>query len=271
MSIEILQCLNLKIFLSSTSIIMIIQRPSIEFTDDGRLYVSWITTEKVEGIQIAVAHDSQFIQNVVQFVLPENASTCVLNIGRGSWYIRIGGWSGHDMKGIVKWSGILGPFHLESSIDPIQPLQNKKTIIKSKELENGYRLIDGKSEKKLYVIELSTDTMFLASNTKNFYLQDIGIGEVDVVGLLPETSYSLRYSILNEVPTDCMIMIPKGNTIEGVKAKVIKYRTPDIRASSDRTQMKSDLRILEEIKSKPTVRFSSYAEYIRYISAKSIH
>lgn len=250
---------------------MIIQNPSISFTDDGRLYASWITMEKVEAIQIAVAHDSQFIQNVVQFGLPENTSNCILNLGRGSWYIRIGGWSGNQLKGIVKWSGILGPFLLESPNDPIQPPLSQFTITKSKEIDNGYRLISGNPHTKMYVIELSTDSQFPASDTKTLYLQDVGIGEVDVFGLLPATSYSIRYSILNEVPMRSMIILPKGKTIDGVKARIIKYETTDIRSSSDRTQMKSDLRILEDLKTKPTARFSSYADYVRYIATKSTH
>lgn len=227
--------------------------------------------DKVQAIQIAVAHDSQFVENVVQFALPNTASTCVLNLGRGSWYIRIGGWSGNELKGTVKWSGILGPFALESPNNPIQPSQSKFIITSAKELENGYRLISGKPYQKIYVIEFSTERQFPASETKTIYLQDVGVGEVDINGLLPSTKYSIRYSILNEFPTSSMVMIPKGNTIEGVKTKVTKYDATDIRTSSDRTQMKSDLRILEDLKTKPTVRFSSYADYVRYIATKSAH
>lgn len=250
---------------------MIIQSPSIEFTDDGRLYASWTTMDKVQAIQIAAALDSQFQQNVVQFVLPESASTCVLNLGRGSWYIRIGGWSGTELKGTVKWSGILGPFALENPNDPIQSPQSKFTITSTKELVNGYRLFAGKPIQKMYVIELSTEKQFPASETKTLYLQDVGIGEVDIGGLLPSTSYCIRYSILNEVPTSSMVMIPRGNTLEGIKTKVTKYDATDIRTSSDRTQMKSDLRMVEDLKTKPTVRFSSYADYVRYIATKSNH
>lgn len=246
---------------------MEIQSFSVEVIEKSKFQLSWITMFKVQAIQVAIAQDSEFLTNCYNFLLPESAPGCILDVGTGSWFIRVGAWVGDEKYGHVKWSGILGPYSCAST-KISTPKTSNYTIKKTQQIESGVRLYTLNPDPNWMYVEISNDLKFSASNTRCRYLSDWGKGYIDVEGLHEKEVYTLRYVPFSNYPTNKMVELPQGKTIQNIKP-LSPQRFADHITTGAQAQRKSDLRILQEARDNPNLRFLSGGDYARHLAMQN--
>jgi hypothetical protein len=249
---------------------MEIQSLSCAVAHDKRLHLTWTTMIQVRAIQISVAQNLEFTQATHNFLLPEAAPSCILDLGKGSWFIRVGAWIGDSPGGIVKWSGTIGPVTITDSHDAITEKQSPYFIKTSKEIENGYRLFTANVNPNYMYVEVSDDSKFPAGTTKSFFMYDWGSGHIDVKPLNENLIYYVRYVPFLGYPTNSMVSLPTGNIIENVRALPSRVII-DHNTTVFHTQKKADLSLLQELKHRPNMRFTSQSDYLRYKAAKNMY
>ena len=225
---------------------------------------------KVQAIQISIAKDSQFTNSTYNFLLPEESSQCIIDIGKGSWYFRIGAWIGNQNTGSVKWSGVAGPIYIDSTKEPTVPKQSSFLIKKAKPIENGCRLFTKNPNPNYFYVEVSENPDFPFSETKSYYIYDWGSGFFDVKPLLDSITYNIRYVLFPGYPKEKFIELPKGSIIHNIKP-LGPQRFADHMTNTAQVKKRADLILLEEAKEKPNMRFATQAEYLRYMAARMTH
>lgn len=237
---------------------------------DNRLQLLWTTMVKVQTIQVSIAKDSLFLQNTYSILLPEESSGCILDVGKGIWYFRIGAWIGNEHSGTVKWSGVAGPVEIQSTKNSIVPKQSSYRIKKAKPIENGVRLFTNNPNPNYFFVEISENSGFPSSETKCVYMYDWGSGFFDIKPLLETLTYNIRYAPFPGYPKGKMIELPTGNKELNLKP-LGPQKFADQKTNTAQVQKRADLRLLEEAKEKPNMRFSSQGDYLRYMAARMTH
>lgn len=237
--------------------------------EKSKFQLLWITMFKVQAIQVAIGQDSEFKTVSYNFLLPESAPGCILDVGTGSWFVRVGAWVGDEKDGSVKWSGILGPYSCAST-KVSSPKSSNYTIKKTQRIENGVRLYTLNPDPNWMYVEISKDSSFPASNTRCRYIYDWGKGFVDIDELHEVETYNVRSVPFSGYPTDKMVELPRGTIIQNIKP-LPPQKFADYKTNGAQTQRKADLRILQEARDNPNLRFLSGADYARHLATRISH
>ena len=232
---------------------------------DQKLQVKWDLFFDTKVITINVANDSEFTINARYLSIPK-ASSATLDVGQGSWYVRIACWVSSPKtpsEGALEWSGIVGPIHIVTQ-KPILPLIRRNiTIHYNQSIVGGIRLHTGKYENYYAILQYSTGN-FEASSTKTLYTYDPSRGYVDVIGLLKQYTYNVRIAHFGALPTT-VHQLSDWITIRNKQATILQKPLD----GTDLSKTKSDLVILNDTSEKRGIRFSSGTERANYLAAKA--
>jgi hypothetical protein len=151
--------------------------PFLEFAApyEGKLRLSWIAPAfDTRAMFVAVAEDAEFTMNRRIFILPLVAEA-ILTVGSGAWYTCVGAAHGTPEQGVVSWSGVHGPIHIETTdTQPATPAASL-SILHSKPVDRGYRFHTGKPEPHVIVFEMGlaadVGTRFPMGKTKWKWVQ----------------------------------------------------------------------------------------------------
>lgn len=230
--------------------------------------ISWEIVGNPLAISVQFASDAEFTKNIKTFVIPTGPGAW-LDIGNGSWFFRIGSWFGKPDYGVITWTPTYGPIAIISQKMPIKLKSPTLSVLHASSIVEGIRIHTGINTRMYAIIEYSMDSRFPSGATKTLYALDWGRGYFDIHDLEALTKYSVRIATFigsrSELPSDSIIMIEPYQAFHG---KIpMKAAKPLI--SSTQTSSKADDAILREIENTPNPRFSSHADYMRYITAKT--
>jgi hypothetical protein len=234
--------------------------------DQGKLRLSWMAPCDTRAIFIAVAEDAEFTVNRRIFVLPLVAEA-ILTVGNGVWYVCVGAAEGKPEQGVVTWSGIHGPIHVETTdAQPTLPTSSLP-ILHHMAVASAYRFHTGKPDPHVIVFEMgfATDvgTRFPLAKTKWKWVAEKGYtGWTDCWGLSYPETYAIRVSTFDAFPTR-PILLGAGK----VFPKVVCARTPFHRSLEDKQNTQGDGILLRQRKVDPNMKFSSHGEYLRFQAA----
>ena len=221
-------------------------------------------------ISIQLAFDSNFTKNMNHFVIPTSASSVNLDVGQGAWFFRFGTWIGKDLAGDVTWSPTYGPANVICTKPFILPPPPNITIHHSFPIGEGIRFISNTVVKSIICVEICKDSNgFEANNTVMKYYVDWGDGGFDLRGLDPLNSFALRVtkfpSNYSEFPKTNLFHMPAGALI-GSKRPLRAQRHKDTLAM---TETRGDSAVLRDIADQRRIKFSSQADYLRFLAAKT--
>jgi len=235
-------------------------------TGDNKLTISWAVYADVQALSINLANNSEFTENMRHFVIP-NVTSVSLDIGAGTWYIRIGAWIGEPTHGTIEWSTIHGPVQF-NSIRPLLadiPFNSKDLpILHKQSILNGVRIHLGFEIPNYILIAMSEATELPMSATK--YRYALSKEYIDWEGLLHPTLYSIRvYRVGLELPSNIIIQLDQGRTFHGLQCS----RPLQHSESSSKTASRYESALIRDNDGKTNLRFSSYDDYMRYKIAKA--
>ena len=252
---------------------MEIQTIQCNITQDQKLAMSWMTMVRVRAIQISVSNTSTFTKNTHNYLLPEQANMCVLDIGNGSWFLRIGAWvnsESTETTGSVKWSGIIGPIVIQNSNTTLSESVSAYSVPATNRIENGYRLITNKSNPNYIYIEVSKDTAFSCTETKYLFMYDWGAGKFDIPNLDALYTYSIRYTPFNGYPRNSMVKLPLGTVV--LNCKPLSTQPTDVfKTNVAYVKKKEEQVFVQEMREKPIQKFGSHSDYLRFKTARLTH
>jgi hypothetical protein len=235
------------------------------------LQISWgLFATDPRAISIQVATDANFTKNYAHFVLPTMASSVGLDLGAGTWFYRLGVWSGKDHEGSVDWTATYGPAAISCAKPTFAAPAPVVSVLHSYPTPGGIRLATNISEKTLVCLEICKGSAgFEANNTTMRYVLNWGNGTVDVAPLDPANSYSVRISRFPTTPaafpSTALYTMPAG-------AIVRMARPLRVARHGDGHQMAAahaGAAMLKEAAERPTMRFPSQAAYMRYLASKT--
>lgn len=264
-----------------------------------KLVLTWELFTECLALSIQIASDTEFTKNSRTFAIPSvlkdkkrvPVQGITLDTGPNMWFVRIGCWLGNEKRGVINWSGIVGPFLVISKKSIVPARMSPLRITRTQPLVNGIRLFTGYTGECYSIIEYSDDKL-LASTTKTIYSFDMRYGYIDCLDLVSdfspaqfsgirepsswvpaapmgEKTYNIRLSTfadnINLMPVGSVKQMAEGVVVRGVKPSSA-IRPHD---TSDRTILKADAAILREASHKNVVRFSSQADYTAYLAAKA--
>jgi hypothetical protein len=243
-----------------------------EKTPDERLSLQWKTFGSPIAISIQVALDPEFTQQTRTFVLDKSIQTCVLDIGKGQWFYRLGAWIGVETEGIIDWSGIYGPVSLlqsNKSYIPLAPFPALITAIKP--AYNGFDIHTDLYKPYYMIASLTTQEDFRASHLKTYYKRDWGNACVQLTNLDPVPTYSLQLQMLSG--TNKASFPTKTNIDLLTEAYIVKNKkagTP-VKASSatEQTRYAADRALLIDAAGRNRPVFKSQTEYLQYKAARA--
>ena len=252
---------------------MEIQNIHCHITQDQKIALSWLTMVKVRAIHISISNTSIFTKNTHNYLLPEQANTCVLDVGNGNWYLRIGAWVSSEISeiiGTVKWSGIVGPLEIKNSQTVLSQLTSSYSVPATNQLENGYRLLTNKSNPNYMYIEVSQNSEFPCTETKYLFMYDWGAGKFDVPNLDALYTYSIRYTPFQGYPRNSMVKLPIGVILSNCKP-MSTQPTDVFKTNVAYVKKKEEQIFVQEMREKPIQKFGSHSEYLRFKTARLIH
>jgi hypothetical protein len=230
-----------------------------------KLAIRWMVLAPAHAISICIARNSEFTDTLRHFVIPVVPSI-LLDTGGGTWYIRLGLWTGTATNGTIEWTAAYGPI-VVSSVKPVVPtVPMMLPIIHKQAIQFGMRFFTGLTSPYYVLFETSLQPSFPASATKYSYVMDDRRGHVDCIGLRHDEAFSVRINILSpdsdRLPTDSVQQVCDGKALHGVRcARPLRH----VGAMT----IKSDNVILHDAKTRPHMRFSSHRDYLRFTAAKA--
>ena len=232
------------------------------------LTVMWETMVEAHAISVCVARDSNFTDTLRHFVVPV-VNSVSLDVGQGTWYIRVGAWVGDTMNGVIEWSDIYGPFTAMTTKRIVPMGTNVLPIIHKQAIQHGIRIHTGVMAPYYALFEVSDNPNFPASSTRFRYMFDPSRGYVDGMGLLYPNTYSIRFSTFGPVntvfPKDSVQVVGAGRVLHRVQC-ARHIRPTDSTAKSIGS---SDKALLIEAKERGPPRFTSHSDYLRFQAAKA--
>jgi hypothetical protein len=245
---------------------MSIQNIRCTVTHEQTLCIEYKLFTEVSTLSVCLAKDSEFTDTVRHFVYP-NKQSVTIDIGCGTWYIRIGSWEGTDTKGTIEWSSIYGPITIDSpkpALPDIPFVSADLPILHKQNVLGGIRLHTGLEQPQYIVMSLSEDAKFPASLTKFRYakIRDV----IEWIGFIYPNIYNLKLQSLGStLPTDSIHTMNCGYTFHRLQC-VRPLRPGD---SGLQTASRSESVLLRDNEGKSNVHFSSYNDYIRYKAGKA--
>lgn len=233
-----------------------------------KLDIRWVTFAQAHAISICVANNSEFTENLRHFVLPDVTSV-QLDVGPGSWYVRLGTWSGTVNSGSIDWSNACGPITIVSSKPVVPTVPFTLPVIHKQAIQHGVRIFTGVLTPYYVLFETTETHMFSASTTAYKYVLDNGRGSVDCIGLDYNHSYIIRISTfgpdVTKFPTNSIQQINTGRILYGMRsARPMRHADTGMT-----TIVKSGNAILHDAKERLNMRFSSHRDYLRFQAAKA--
>jgi len=188
--------------------------------------------------------------------------SCILTVGEGKWFARIGVWGGIENSNTIEWSGIVGPVPAsgtlaELALTPIHLQQIRR-------IEKGVRLYINSTDPCYMIIQCSSEKDFLSSKTISKYVTDWGSGYIDYMGLLPDITYYIRFAGGYKTPSKESITL-LGQWVNLPPTTPI--RTERLSSNIDLTTKKSNDVLLQHVKENKNYRFTSYTDYLQYKNA----
>jgi hypothetical protein len=237
------------------------------------LQINWkLLLPEARALSVQVATDSNFTRNYNHFMIPVTASFVRLDLGVGSWFFRIGTWSGKDHAGDAAWSPTYGPANVVCAKPTLKPPAPNIAILHSFPIPEGIHFNSNISVKNMICVEICKNSSgFEADNTVMRYFLDWGHGGFDVRGLDPLNTFALRITKfpcsdgLAEFPTTELWHMPAGVVI-GAKRPI---RSPRHLDGSGTATARGGEALLRDAAERRTMKFSSQADYLRFLAAKT--
>jgi len=235
-----------------------------------KINLSWETIGTPLAISVQVALDSEFTQETRTFVIDKSAKSCILDVGPGKWFYRIGSWFGTNDDGVIEWSGIYGPIYIESQKSRVPLLKFPTFLTSIKPEYNGLAFNTGLYEPYYMIIHYTEKDHFKSSGLTSLYKRDWGNGTIHVTNLNPAATYSFQLQMIGgDIAT-----IPKTNTIRLLtEAYIVKNKRAAVPvkpgSTTQNTIFSADKAILQEVIEKNKINFSSHADYLQYKAAKA--
>jgi hypothetical protein len=260
----------------------------------GQLALTWEVYHECKAITIQLATDIHCTSSIKSFTVAPSSS-CILNCGPSTWYIRIGAWVGSQTAGTVVWSGIVGPLVVrppnatvewQASPDPIMAVSSTQPLV------NGLRIHTNHINPFYMMMDYSTNEALPANETTTLYSLEVRQGFVDCTTLpsshIPVQFNGLRDLTKSAVPppindvtytirittfaTETDALPSPGVSKQSTEAIIVRGKPKAAirpHTTADHTTCLADTVLLREMKNTTTPHFTCYADYIRYVSAKA--
>ena len=230
---------------------------------DGKMGLSWFLVADTKAVSISVAHDKDFTMNPRSFVVPPIQSI-LLDVGPGTWWVRVGGWDGTEQEGRIDWTFASKPVAVTSTTPLIKEQEPTLSVVHTQAIQGGVRFhtSNGPGQPVWVLLETSTDPRFPAFQTKTRYAYDWGRGNVDCMGLQVGTLYSVRLHTFF-FPTKEVQQVSKGLVSHRLQpAKPLR-----LSSATDTTVRRGDIMLLRDAKEQPNLKFPSHTVYLKYKAA----
>ena len=252
---------------------MSVQNVSVGATQDARLELSWqLTGPPPVAVSVQIAKDSEFLDTPRTFVISPCESV-TLDTGAGRWYYRIGAWVGTEKRGIIEWSGIYGPVAIASQKGVVPTALPSIHIHHTQPALESVIFHTGVYEPYYLVIDTTFQTSLSASTAKTSYLSDWGKASVAVGDLAADQTYSFRLAAFLGGARSRGALPAAGEIKQLDEGLVIRNKraAATVRATTftDSAVYAADRVILKEAREKQSLRFSSYADYMQYLAART--
>lgn len=242
---------------------------NIRISEEGiKICFSWDGPINAHGYIVCGGRDSEFVVDRRCFFVPvAGAAGCMLDMGGGPWFFRIGTVLGGE-RGQIRWSNIYGPIENTAAGTKSPPPLPKPefTIIHSHSILNGLRAhIQTSAGPYSMICESSRDMSLPASGTEwTYHIDRVGRGFVDIMNLQHPHTYFARCTAIHgsEFPTDRIVPLCNGLTITGIPQKPVRPVDNTARVTS-----RADVAVLRQTENVRNMRFSSHADYVRYMAA----
>jgi hypothetical protein len=233
---------------------------------DGKLGLSWMLVTPAKALSVSIAHDVEGTVNERTFVVPPIQSI-LLDVGPGAWWARVGAWDGSDLEGRLDWSGVQGPFLVGGTRPLPKETAPSVSVVHTQAIQGGIRFHLGSSAPVWTILEASVNPKFPASGTVTRYAYDVGKGQVECMGLLPNTVYSVRLRTFGPdsgvLPTHSVKQLSKGIVAHRRQiAKPLK-----LSSAADTTVSRGDSMLIRDAKAQPAMRFPSHTFYLKHKAA----
>lgn len=241
---------------------MIVQNVGVTPTADGKVAISWEVLAEHRAISVQVAQRPDMTGATMRhFILPAGVKGCAFDLGPGTWGCRVGAWVGDVNRGAIEWSGIYGPVPVASAKGVLNAKPEHLKVIHVQSLEGGMRFHTGRMEEYYTLIECARP-----EGIKWTYVRDIGMGSVDCVGLEKGAAYSFRlYDCGKGLPLTALVQLGEGIAVRGKKAL---SSVPSLNVV-DYSEHKGEQAVLRDAVGKPSMRFSSQIDYLKFVAAKA--
>jgi hypothetical protein len=253
----------------------------------GKLALSWKVFVAAKSLLVSVATDSEFTANHRLFLIPPNTEGIHLDVGNptaiagfakagsgGLWYARVGALVGDEFQGVVDWSGIQGPNLVVSEKSVPKEPECALTLLHTQAIKEGLRLHTNCRDGIYAILEYGTDPQFPASLTKTSYALDVGNGYHDCFGMDTVNTYSVRLRTWSTDPR-----LPTGRTfavkeVKSLSKTMIAHGQTALKpgkptSGGDLSATRAGTMVVNEARETGRMRFSTSADYIRYLSAKA--
>ena len=236
---------------------------------DGKLSVTWeLVVADARAITIAVGNDSEIVGKCRYFTIPPISGNVCLDVGPGSWFVRLGAWIGKPEGGKIAWSGIYGPAVI-SAMRVISPVQESVFRVNhTQSMHQGYRIFTGRTAPAYAIIDYGTSAKFAASKTRTQYAWDLGKGHFDCVGLDSNTTYSLRISGFTteqaKLPDSAVKPAAAFLAFHGRRATPVRAMD-----GGSRALQAADMARLRDTTHTTYVRYASHEDYVRSRAAEA--
>lgn len=238
-------------------------------TPDGKLELQWHFVGPCIAYSVQVGLDSECTQERADYVCPNTGKKCIVDVGSGSWYVRVGAWIGTETDGIVDWSAVYGPFTIKSNHSP-QPLARFPIVLTGvKPALNSIKFHTGLNKSYYMIIHYTKANSFRSSHLKTIYIKDWGVGCVPITNLDPHCIYSFQLQMfstnIDTLPKDMIQLLTEPyDVIERQAAKPTgSYST------NNHTLNVADKAIVNDAIGRRTMKFASHSDYIKYKAAIS--
>ena len=258
---------------------MKIQHINVTSTNDLVL-IQWNVFCDAKNICVQTARNTEFTQWLRSYILPPSTE-CSLSMCRGDWFVRVGAWLGDTNSGVIEWSGIVGPFTINTRNPLITVPPILFSSIDSQPIQKGVRIQTQCKNPYYAIIEYSREPEFMASQTKMIYAYDWGRGYVDCLGLSDKYRYYIRISSISGDPQgialrEChmnSVHVDPGSLVHGSirlvsQGAVLSLKTAakplEFTTNAELNSYRVDESLLRKVKDTKDYKFTSYSEFTRY-------